>query len=52
MLFIAFDSQVSDINDPKNNLALDAISERLLTKVRGGGHLRASGRHELRQSFN
>lgn len=34
MLFIAFDSQVSDINDPKNNLALDAISERLLTKAR------------------
>ncbi|HIF17597.1 MAG TPA: diguanylate cyclase [Cycloclasticus sp.] len=34
MLFIAFDSQVSDINNQQNNLALAAISERLLSKAR------------------
>lgn len=34
MLFIAFDSMISDINTQQNNLVLDAISKRLLSKAR------------------
>jgi diguanylate cyclase (GGDEF)-like protein len=34
MLFITFNSQVGDINKQQNGLALDAISERLLSKAR------------------
>lgn len=34
MLFITFDAQVSEINAEQNNLALNAISNRLLSKAR------------------
>jgi diguanylate cyclase (GGDEF)-like protein len=34
MLFITFDSHVSDINTQQNNLALKAIGDRLLSKAR------------------
>ncbi|PCI22014.1 MAG: diguanylate phosphodiesterase [Piscirickettsiaceae bacterium] len=34
LLYIAFDKLVSHINDKQNNLALNAISERLLSKAR------------------
>jgi diguanylate cyclase (GGDEF)-like protein len=34
MLFITFDAKVSEINEQQNGLALDAISERLLSKAR------------------
>ena len=34
MLLITFDAHVGDINSQQNNLALDAISKRLLSKAR------------------
>ncbi|PHS73821.1 MAG: diguanylate phosphodiesterase [Cycloclasticus sp.] len=34
MLFITFDSKVEEINTAQNDLALDAISNRLLSKAR------------------